>query len=192
MNSTIKNTKPVRFLEGERIYLRPFGEEDTAGYYQMLFNPEMRRLTGTKQAFTLEGVRRYIAEKSDNHDTILLLIALSDSDQIIGDIALQDIDYVNRNANIRIALDKGEHLGKGYGPEAIRLLLEYAYGILNLHRIELQVFDYNERAIKAYEKVGFKREGVQRDALYYQHRYHDSIIMSMLEEEYRALYHQGQ
>ncbi|RAR42090.1 GNAT family N-acetyltransferase [Paenibacillus sp. MDMC362] len=192
MNSTIKNTKPVRFLEGERIYLRPFGEEDIAGYYPMLFNPEMRRLTGTKQAFTLEGVRRYIAEKSDNHDTILLLIALSDSDQIIGDIALQDIDYVNRNANIRIALDKGEHLGKGYGPEAIRLLLEYAYGILNLHRIELQVFDYNERAIKAYEKVGFKREGVQRDALYYQHRYHDSIIMSMLEEEYRALYHQGQ
>ncbi|MEC0205329.1 GNAT family N-acetyltransferase [Paenibacillus lautus] len=192
MNTNITNMKPVRFLEGERIYLRPFGEEETEGYYQMLFNPEMRRLTGTKQAFTLEGVRRYIEEKSGNHDTILLLIALSDNDQMIGDIALQDIDYVNRNANMRIALDKGEHLGKGYGPEAIRLLLEYAYGILNLHRIELQVFDYNERAIKAYEKVGFKREGVQRDALYYQHRYHDSILMSMLEEEYRALYHQGQ
>ena len=99
--------------------------------------------------------------------------------------------YVNRNANMRIAIGSDEHLGMGYGPDAMRLLLEYAYGNLNLHRIELQVFDFNQRAIKAYEKVGFKREGVQRDALYYEHRYYDSIIMSMLEDEYRAKYHQG-
>ncbi|EFU38861.1 putative acetyltransferase [Paenibacillus vortex V453] len=191
MSSTIWNPKPVRFLEGERIYLRPVGQEDTEGYFQMLFNPEMRRLTGTKQAFTMEGVRRYIEAKSVGGDTVLLLIALSDNDQVIGDVALQDIDHINRNANIRIAIESVEHLGKGYGPEAIRLLLEYAFGLLNLHRIELQVFDYNERAIKAYEKVGFKREGVQRDALYYNHRYHDSIMMSILEDEYRALYHQA-
>ncbi|MGG3281916.1 GNAT family N-acetyltransferase [Paenibacillus solani] len=192
MNSAQRNTKPVRFLEGERLYLRPFNQEDIAGYYEILFHPEMRRLTGTRQAFTIDGVRRYIEEKSGSPDTIMLLIALSDDDQFIGDIALQDIDYVNRNANMRIAIGSDEHLGKGYGPEAMRLLLEYAYGILNLHRIELQVFDYNQRAIKAYEKVGFKREGVQRDALYYQHHYYDSIMMSMLEDEYRAKYHRGQ
>lgn len=188
MSSTIWNPKPVRFLEGERLYLRPVGQEDTEGYFQMLFNPEVRRLTGTRQAFTLEGVRRYIEAKSGDSDTVLLLIALSDNDQVIGDVALQDIDHVNRNANLRIAIDSDEHLGKGYGPETIRLLLEYGFGILNLHRIELQVFDYNERAIKAYEKVGFKREGVQRDALFYNHRYHDTIIMSILEDEYRTLY----
>ncbi|KKO52979.1 GNAT family N-acetyltransferase [Paenibacillus sp. DMB20] len=190
MSTTLWNPKPVRFLEGERIYLRPVGQEDAEGYFRMLFNPEMRRLTGTRQALTLEGIRRYIDGKTGDASTVLLLIALRDSDEVIGDIALQDIDPANRNANIRIAIDSEEHLGKGFGPESMRLLLEYGFGILNLHRIELQVFGYNVRAIKAYEKVGFKREGVQRDALYYNHRYHDSVIMSMLEDEFRALYHQ--
>lgn len=190
MSTTLWNPKPVRFLEGERIYLRPVGQEDAEGYFRMLFDPEMRRLTGTRQAFTLEGIRRYIDGKTGDASTVLLLIALRDSDEVIGDIALQDIDPINRNAHIRIAIDSEEHLGKGFGPESMRLLLEYGFGILNLHRIELQVFGYNVRAIKAYEKVGFKREGVQRDALYYNHRYHDSIIMSMLENEFRALYHQ--
>lgn len=190
MNTTLWDPKPVRFLEGERIYLRPVGQEDAEGYFRMLFNPEMRRLTGTRQAFTLEGIRRYIDGKTGDASTVLLLIALRDSDEVIGDIALQDIDPTNRNANIRIAIDSEEHLGKGFGPESMRLLLEYGFGILNLHRIELQVFGYNVRAIKAYEKVGFKREGVQRDALYYNHRYHDSVVMSMLEDEFRALYHQ--
>lgn len=186
--STLWNPRPVRLLEGERVYLRPVSAEDAEGYFQMLFNPEIRRLTGTRRAFTLEEVRRYIEAKSGDNAAVLLLIALRDDDAVIGDIALQDIDQVNRNANLRIAIDSEQHLGKGYGPESIKLLLEYGFGILNLHRIELQVFDYNGRAIKAYEKVGFKREGVQRDALYFNHRYHDSIWMSMLEDEYRERY----
>lgn len=189
MDTILWNPLPVRFLEGERVYLRPIGQEDAEGYFHKLFNPELRRLTGTQQPFTLEGTRRYIESLSGDRSTILLLIALSDSDEVIGDIALQDINRINRNASIRIAIDSAEYMGKGYGPESIRLLLEYSFGILNLHRIELQVFAYNERAIKAYEKVGFSREGVQRDALYYNHQYHDSIMMSMLEDEYRALYH---
>ncbi|SMF74323.1 Protein N-acetyltransferase, RimJ/RimL family [Paenibacillus uliginis N3/975] len=189
MDTTLWNPLPVRFLEGERVYLRPIGQDDAEGYFRMLFNPEVRRLTGTQHSFTLEGVRRYIEGKSADDSAVLLLIALSDTDEVIGDIALQDINHVNRNANVRIAIDSDNHKGKGYGPESIRLLLEYGFGVLNLHRIELQVFAYNERAIKAYEKVGFSREGVQRDALYYNHQYHDSIMMSILEDEFKALYH---
>lgn len=189
MDSRLWTTQPVRFLEGERVYLRPIGIEDAEGYFHMLFNPEVRRLTGTKKPFTLEGIRCYIEGKSTDDSTVLLLIALADTDEVIGDIALQDIDHINRNANMRIAIDSDNHQGKGYGPESIRLLLEYSFGVLNLHRIELQVFTYNDRAIRAYEKVGFRKEGIQRDALYYEHQYHDSIMMSMLEDEYRALYH---
>lgn len=189
MSNQLWNPSPVRFLEGERVYLRPIGQEDAEDYFQKVFNPELRRLTGTQQPFTLEGTRRYIESLSDDHSTILLLIALSDCDEVIGDIALQDIDRTNRSASIRIAIDTQKHMGKGYGPESIRLLMEYGFGILNLHRIELQVFAYNERAIKAYEKSGFSREGIQRDALFYNHQYHDSILMSILEDEYRAIYY---
>jgi RimJ/RimL family protein N-acetyltransferase len=118
---------------------------------------------------------------------VLLLIAANDTDELVGDVALQDIDPMNRNANVRIALLR-ERTGRGYGSEALRLILEYGFGILNLHRIELNVFAYNEKAIAAYEKLGFRREGVQREALYYDHQYHDSVLMSILAREYRELH----
>ncbi|CAJ1001263.1 MULTISPECIES: GNAT family N-acetyltransferase [Bacillales] len=186
MNNQDTPTAPVRFLEGDRVYLRPIGLDDTDLYFRMLFDPEVRRLTGTQKSFTREQIYRYIEGKTQDPSSLLLLIALRETDEVIGDIALQSIDNVNRNANIRIAINSQEHQGRGLGTEAMRLLLDYAFGILNLHRIELNVFSYNSRAIRAYEKLGFQREGVQREALYYNHQYHDSIIMSILEDEYRA------
>jgi RimJ/RimL family protein N-acetyltransferase len=181
--------KPVRFLEGKQVYLRPIGLDDTDRYFRMLFHPEVRRLTGTQKSFTREQIHRYIDGKSQDSSSLLLLIALRETDEVIGDIALQSIDAYNRNANIRIAIEE-PYQGKGYGSEALLLMLDYGFGIVNLHRIELNVFAYNERAAYVYEKLGFKVEGRQRDALYYNHQYHDSILMSILEDEYRAL-HKG-
>ena len=74
------------------------------------------------------------------------------------------------------------------GTEATRLMLDYEFGMLNLHRIELDVFTINPRALYVYEKVGFIQEGVKRQNWYYDHQYYDSIVMSMLEDDYRALY----
>ncbi|MBO8165029.1 MAG: GNAT family N-acetyltransferase [Brevibacillus sp.] len=178
----------VRFLEGQQVYLRPISLDDTELYFQMLYHPEMRRLTGTQRWFTKEQIYRYLEGKTQDTSSVLLLIALRDTDEVIGDIALQQIDPANRSASIRIAINESHHQGKGYGSEAMLLLMEYGFGVLNLHRIELNVFAYNERAMHVYEKLGFKREGVQREALYYNHQYHDSILMSILEDEYRALH----
>ncbi|RNB69072.1 GNAT family N-acetyltransferase [Brevibacillus panacihumi] len=179
---------PVRFLEGERVYLRPVGMEDVEVYYQMLFNSDARRLTGTQKAFTREEISAYIESKRNDSSSVLLLIALRENDQVIGDVQIGGIDRNNRNAYIRIAIDSSKFQGKGYGSEAMLLMLDYGFGILNLHRIELNVFAYNARAIHTYEKLGFQREGVQRQALYYNHEYHDSILMSMLADEYRERY----
>ncbi|QQE73952.1 GNAT family N-acetyltransferase [Brevibacillus composti] len=180
--------KPVRFLGGERVYLRPVELADTDLYFSMLFHPQARRLTGTQNSFTREQIHRYLDGKSKDSSSLLLLIALRDNDEVIGDIALQSIDQTNRNCNIRIAIPQPQHQSNGLGSEAMRLLLDYGFGILNLHRIELNVFSYNAQAIRAYEKVGFTQEGVQREALYYNHEYHDSILMSILAREYREKY----
>lgn len=188
MDIQAPSKQPVRFLEGNRIYLRPIGLEDTELYFRMLYNQETRRLTGTQKHFSQEQITRYIEGKSQDSSSVLLLIALCDTDKVIGDIALQNIDSYNRNCNLRIAIDQQSFQGKGYGSEAILLMLEYGFGVLNMHRIELNVFAYNERAAHVYKKLGFQQEGVQRDALYYNHAYHDSILMAMLAEEYRSLY----
>ncbi|MGG4443745.1 GNAT family N-acetyltransferase [Brevibacillus fortis] len=189
MSMTQENSSAaVRFLEGERVFLRPIGTEDTELYFRSLFNKETRMLTGTQKHFTREQIQRYIENKSQDSSSVLLLICLCENDQVIGDVQIGDIDPKNRNAYIRISIDQNAYQGKGYGSEALLLMLDYSFGILNLHRIELNVFAFNERAIHTYEKLGFQREGVQRQALYYNHAYHDSILMSMLVDEYRAKY----
>ncbi|MNO69930.1 Spermidine N(1)-acetyltransferase [compost metagenome] len=176
----------ARFLEGEKVYLTPISIEDAEWYFHNLYDPETRKLTGTQRHFTKEGIAAYIERKNQDASSILLLIVLRDNDKPIGDIALQDIDSMNRNCNIRIALSSEEQTGKGYGSEALKLMLDYGFGILNMHRIELNVFDYNQHALHVYEKLGFRQEGIQREALYYNHKYHDSIMMSILENEFRA------
>lgn len=174
-----------RTLESDRLYLRPLVSEDSDFYYSNMMNEEVRRLTGTQRIFTKQMIENYIEETQNESDRVHLLIVLKEEDLIIGEVALQDIDYVNRNSNIRVALFNEADFSKGFGTEALKLLLNYGFGVLNLHRIELNVYSYNARAIKAYEKLGFIQEGIQREVLYYNHQYHDSITMSILESEFR-------
>ncbi|GJM82041.1 N-acetyltransferase [Paenibacillus sp. HMSSN-139] len=154
------------FLMGEKVYLRPMNVEDAEWYFHNLHEPEMRRWTGTKRHFTKEFIAAYLERKGQDESSVLLAIVRRDEDRPIGDIALQDIDPSNRCCNIRIAINHTADTGKGFGSEAMRLILDYGFGVLALHRIELNVFDYNERAMHVYEKLGFKREGVQREALF--------------------------
>ncbi|QUL55305.1 GNAT family N-acetyltransferase [Paenibacillus tritici] len=174
-------------LTGDKVYLRPLNGEDAEMYYHMFYGTEVRRLTGTKKHVTKEQIEQYITHKSGDDSTVLLLIALKENDEVIGDIAM-DIDADNRSANLRIAIGDERHQGQGYGREALLLMLEYGFGILNLHRIELEVYSYNARAAHVYESIGFVHEGVRRQTLFYNHEYHDVVMMGMLESEYRERY----
>jgi RimJ/RimL family protein N-acetyltransferase len=117
-------------------------------------------------------------------DRASFVIADPASDAARGEIVLMDIDELNRCADLRISLFYEDDFGRGYGTEALRLVLDYAFNTLKLHRVGLDVFDYNARAIHVYEKLGFRREGVLRDALYYDGAFHDSVLMSILEDEW--------
>ncbi len=175
-------------LTGERVYLRPLNGEDAEVYYHMFFGEETRRLTGTQKHINKEQISDYIGRKAGDDSGVLLLIALKENDEVIGDIAIQDMDRGNRTANLRLAIGEERHQNRGYGREALLLMLEYGFGILNLHRIELEVYTFNSRAEHVYESVGFVREGVRRQTLFYNHEYHDVVMMSMLEQEYRERY----
>ncbi|PZT55259.1 GNAT family N-acetyltransferase [Paenibacillus silvae] len=185
MSQLTATNRTAKLLQTERIYLRPFELTDVDAYYPSLFDTEMRRLTGTQGSFTRSQVERYVESAAQDDSRLMLLIALQATHEIIGEVVLMDIHNKNRSAHIRIAIDQPEQQGKGYGSEAMLLMLDYGFGIANLHRIELEVFTFNERAIRTYEKLGFQREGVKRDVLYYNHEYHDAILMSMLEDEFR-------
>jgi RimJ/RimL family protein N-acetyltransferase len=180
--------KPVKLLEGKKVYLRPYEPEDNEYLYHSVFSAEGRRLTGTQQVFTRAVTADFIARVGGDKSRLDLVICSQETDEPLGEVVLNNIDYVNRNANIRIGIFEDKNFSRGYGSEALILMLNHAFGALNLHRIELGVFAFNARAIHVYEKLGFKHEGVMRDYLYFNYEYHDQILMSILADEFWQLH----
>ncbi|WP_323740405.1 GNAT family N-acetyltransferase [Filobacillus milosensis] len=176
--------QPIKFLEGEKVYLRPIEEDDFEAIYSGLWDPDVRRLTGTKQIFTRSMVKNFLEKSALDSSRVGLIICAQQTDEMIGELSLNEINHQDRNASFRIALSTEAHTGKGHGSEAIQLMLAYGFRQLNLHRIELEVFAFNERAKHVYERLGFQQEGVRRDALFYDGEYHDAIVMGILENEF--------
>lgn len=175
--------KPI--LCADAILLRPICVEDAQLMFDSQVDAEINRLTGTYEHFTLEQARAYcerVAEADDRVD--YAIVSKSDEDLVFGEVVLNDISWHNRCANFRIALYYERYLGKGYGTQATQLILQYGFESLDLHRIELEVYAFNPRAAHVYEKVGFLREGVRRDALLWEGVYCDAILMAMLKADY--------
>lgn len=175
--------KPI--LHGSTITLRPITKDDASAMFATLADEESMRLTGTQQTFTFEQVEQHCARLLAADDRADYAITLKDAPAYIGEAVLNEIDWVNRTASYRIALGGPATFGKGYGTEATRLIIDYGFCQLNLHRIELEVYAFNPRAQRVYAKVGFVREGVRRDVLLWEGQYHSAIVMSILEHEYR-------
>jgi RimJ/RimL family protein N-acetyltransferase len=171
-------------LAGDRITLRPITINDAEAMFASLSDAESMRLTGTQQTFTFEQVQQYCQRIAQADDRADYAITLKDAGTYVGEVVLNDINWFNRSADFRIALAGSKWFGKGYGTEATRLIVDFGFRTLKLHRIELEVYDFNPRAQHVYEKVGFVQEGVLRDALLWNGRYHNAILMSILEDEY--------
>lgn len=177
--------KPI--LAGDRVVLRPISLADAAPMFASLSDKESMRLTGTQQTFTFEEVKQYCQKVMKADDRADYAITAKGDPTYLGEVVLNDIDWINRSAGFRIALAREALFGQGYGTEATRLMIDYGFQTLNLHRIELEVYDFNPRAQHVYEKVGFVQEGVRRDALLWNGRYQNAIIMSILEEDWTNL-----
>ena len=112
------------------------------------------------------------------------IIDEEDQDKIIGNCAIQDINNKNRACSCGITIGETDYQNKGYGTEAMEMLLEYGFNTLNMNRIELSVYEFNTRAFKTYQKVGFVEEGRKRQARYHNGKYQDEIIMAILREDW--------
>ena len=174
-----------KFLVGERVYLRPLEAEDLRHIRKWANDPTIRALTGeTKPMSQAEANAWYERVRNDEY-RVWFIVALQANDRPIGEAGLLRMFPAWRTTDLSIILGEEDVWGQGYGTEAIHLLLDYAFGYLNFHRVAIGVVGFNERALQFYEKVGFKREGVQRDGYYHDHRYADYVMMSILEDEYR-------
>lgn len=103
----------------------------------------------------------------------------------IGTIALMKVDERNRHAELAIVIGEKDYWSKGYGSQMMHTLLEYGFEGLNLDRLYLHVFSFNERAIKFYEKFNFKHEGTLRNMLYRNGKYHDLLAYGLMRDEWQ-------
>lgn len=177
-------------LKGNLIYLKKLDKEYLEKYWENYDNCciEAMVFTGTQQVFNKSDLERYLEDISTDRNRVDFLIFEKESNKILGEVVINDIYRNNRSANIRISINQKEDFCKGYGSEAMILAMNYGFAMLNLHRIELGVYSYNPRAIHVYEKLGFIREGIQRDGWFFNNKYHDVITMSILEDEFREKY----
>jgi RimJ/RimL family protein N-acetyltransferase len=115
-----------------------------------------------------------------------MAIHVAESDRLIGSCAFSQLDGDNGSAMFHITIGEKDTWGRGYGTEATALMLEHAFTALGLHRVALSVFEFNERAIRAYRRCGFSVEGRAREAIWRDGHWWDEIQMSILAEEWRA------
>jgi RimJ/RimL family protein N-acetyltransferase len=179
--------------KGRLVYLQKLEPRFTALYQQYMGKLDVatRVLTSTAEVFSGEDMERYIHRVSSDDSRVDFLVFDCAEGRLLGEVVLADIDLRNRAAHLRMAIAQQEDFGKGYGTEALLLALYHGFGMLPLHRIELEVLPYNTRAIHVYEKVGFVKEGIRRDACYFNHRYYDVLTMSMLEDTFRQQHLSG-
>jgi RimJ/RimL family protein N-acetyltransferase len=168
-------------LHGDTVYLRGVSEADLDAFHVWRNDPELKRLTGPGP---FVPIARNSAV-SDDPNTIQFAICRRDTDALIGWIALSSISWSNRFAAVGVYIGDPSARGSGLGSAAIAELLRYGFDELNLQRIELEVVDYNQPAIAAYERLGFVLEGRKRQFAERDGRRYDLLVYGLLAAEWR-------
>ncbi len=169
------------FLKGEKIALRPLEKGDLNNtYLGWLNDPETSSyLISTVFPSNMDQLEKFFAAVSTSRNDVMFAIVRLDTGDHIGNIKLGNINWVHRFADLGILIGDKKSWGKGFGQEACRLLVDYAFHRLNLHKVTLSVYAEHMSAIKAYEKVGFVLEGRLKQMLYHNGHYQDQLIMAV-------------
>jgi RimJ/RimL family protein N-acetyltransferase len=173
-------------LTGELVTLRRHAPQNVTAFRRWYADPEIARLARYQQApMRPDEIERFFAARVVGPDALAMAVHERNTDRLIGTCAFSQLDGDNGSALYHITIGESDAWGRGYGTEATRLMVEHAFGALGLHRIALFVFEFNERAIRAYRRVGFVVEGRSRESVWRDGHWWDELAMSILESDWR-------
>ncbi|MFC0525823.1 GNAT family N-acetyltransferase [Pontibacillus salicampi] len=174
-------------LTGEHVQLTAFEKEDLQTIIQ--WHQDARFLRQFDAAIakpkTMQEMEKWYEEAASSNDGFLFAIRTKETNTLIGYMELDSILWNQRNAWVSIAIGDDAYRGKGYGTEAMQLLMAFAFEECNLHRLQLTVFENNERALRMYERLGFTREGAFREYVYRDDRPVDMVLYGLLKREWK-------
>lgn len=171
-------------LNGHKTVIRPLEEEDIEVFYKWYNDPEVNYWSsGSWPLNTLlsrEDIKSQYFEDLDEHRYAILNL----NEEIIGTIGFREVNIPARSATVFIVIGEKEYWGQGYGADALKTFLQFLFQQWNFHRISLDTWDANIRAIKSFQKLGFICEGKLREARFVQGEYRDALIFGLLSSEF--------
>ena len=167
--------------------LRRHEPENLDAFRRWYSDAEVARLARYQDGpMRIEEIDRFFQARALGSESLAMAIHVRTNGRLIGSCAFSQMDADNGSALYHITIGEKREWGRGYGTEATRLMLEHAFNSLGLHRVALAVFEFNERAVRAYKRNGFKVEGRAREAIWRDGRWWDELSMSILQTEWRA------
>jgi len=173
-------------IYGDGVRLRAIEREDIPTFVRWFNDPEIRSYILMFRPMSLANEERWFESLADRKDDFVFAVEALIGEQWvhIGNVGLESIDWKNSCCMFGIVLGEKQYWSQGYGTKTAKTILRYAFNELNLHRVELEVFAYNKRAIRCYEKAGFRHEGTRRQSRFHDGQYHDAYRMGILREEW--------
>lgn len=175
-------------MKGNKVYLRAIERNDVELAYKYMNNEDTfyGLSVGIPYPMNFDNEMDWYESQRKRSDLYNFAICNVEDDLYIGGCGINSIDWNNRSCTVGIFIGDDQFKGKGFGTEAMALLLSFIFKQISVERVELKVFGFNERAIKSYIKNGFIEEGRLRNAIYRNGRFHDEVIMSILRAEYEG------
>lgn len=173
------------FLVGKNIYLREIEQADLNDNYQQWFNDEEVCFLNSHHRFPnyRQDMESYYNEVIKGRNNLILAIIAKDTDLHIGNVSLQNIDFLNQNAELAIILGNKNYWSKGIGKEACQLIISHGFNNLNLRRIYFGTSAENVGMQKIGEGFGFKKEGIARSAMFKNGKWQDIYNFGLLKDE---------
>jgi RimJ/RimL family protein N-acetyltransferase len=185
----MEGQRPPPLLRGERVWLRPAERTDIPTFVRWFNDVETTSFLSARAPMGTALEERWFERmlEAQGKDGYLFVMCLLENDRAIGTIGFFDIDHVDGNAGVGIMIGDKSLWGQGLGTDGLGALLDFGFGQLRLERIWLEVYDFNERGRRSYEKCGFVLEGTQRRATFRRGAFHDVHLMAILRDEWAAI-----
>jgi len=178
--------EPRKLLCGRHVRLSAMTQDDLETVARWYEDADFLRLYDSHPAYPKpkESLKKWLEERQEASDEFLFAVRLVGSDELVGMVSIDGIEWSNRAGWLSVGIGDPANWSRGFGSEAAELVLEFAFLELNLHRVTLTVFRYNERAIALYEKLGFRHEGAFRDFGERDGKRYDMLLYGLLRPEW--------